>query len=41
MDNILNTLEKILEERKSSSEEKSYASSLYSKGVNSILEKDQ
>ena len=39
MDNILNTLEKILEERKSSSEDKSYVSSLYSKGVNSILEK--
>ena len=39
MDNILNTLEKILEERKSSTEEKSYVSSLYSKGVNSILEK--
>ena len=39
MDNILNTLEKILEERKSSTEEKSYVSFLYSKGVNSILEK--
>ena len=39
MDNILNALEKILEERKSSTEEKSYVSSLYSKGVNSILEK--
>ena len=39
MDNILNALEKILEERKSSSEDKSYVSSLYSKGVNSILEK--
>ena len=39
MDNILNDLEKILEERKFSSEDKSYVSSLYSKGVNSILEK--
>ena len=39
MDNILNTLEKILEERKSSTKDKSYVSSLYSKGVNSILEK--
>jgi len=39
MDNILNALEKILEERKSSTEDKSYVSSLYSKGVNSILEK--
>ena len=39
MDNILNALEKILEERKSSSEDKSYVSSLYSKGVNTILEK--
>ena len=39
MDNILHTLEKILEERKSSTEDKSYVSSLYSKGVNSILEK--
>ena len=39
MDNILNALEKILEERKSSTKDKSYVSSLYSKGVNSILEK--
>ena len=39
MDNILNALEKILEERKSSTEDKSYVSSLYNKGVNSILEK--
>ena len=39
MDNILHALEKILEERKSSTEDKSYVSSLYSKGVNSILEK--
>ena len=39
MDNILHALEKILEKRKSSTEDKSYVSSLYSKGVNSILEK--
>jgi phosphoribosyl-ATP pyrophosphohydrolase len=39
MDNILNTLEKILEERKSFTAEKSYVSSLYKKGADSILEK--
>ena len=39
MDNILLALEKILEERKSSSEDKSYVSSLYLQGTNKILEK--
>ena len=39
MDNILNALEKILEERKSFTAEKSYVSSLYKKGADSILEK--
>ena len=39
MDNILLELEKILEERKSSSKDKSYVSSLYQKGTNKILEK--
>lgn len=39
MDSILNKLEKILEERKSASSDKSYVSSLYSKGTSSILEK--
>ena len=39
MDNILLALEKILEERKESSEDKSYVSSLYKQGTNKILEK--
>ena len=34
MDNMLLALEKILEERKSSSEDKSYVSSLYRQGTN-------
>jgi len=39
MDNTLLALEKILEERKSSSKNKSYVSSLYQQGTNKILEK--
>ena len=39
MDNILNSLERILEERKSASADQSYVSSLYSQGTSSILEK--
>jgi len=39
MDNTLLALEKILEERKSSSEDKSYVASLYDQGTNKILEK--
>jgi len=39
MDNTLLALEKILEERKSSSEDKSYVASLYSQGTHKILEK--
>jgi len=39
MDNILLALEKILEERKSSSEDMSYVASLYNQGTNKILEK--
>ena len=39
MDNMLLALEKILEERKSFSEDKSYVSSLYHQGTNKILEK--
>jgi len=39
MDSILNALEKILEERKSASEDQSYVSSLYTKGTSAILEK--
>ena len=39
MDNILLALEKILEERKSSSEDKSYVASLYNQGAHKILEK--
>ena len=39
MDNMLLALEKILEERKSSSEDESYVSSLYHQGTNKILEK--
>ena len=39
MDNMLLALEKILEERKLSSGDKSYVSSLYRQGTNKILEK--
>ena len=39
MDNILSTLEKILEQRKSASPDSSYVSSLYSKGTDQILKK--
>ena len=39
MDKMLLALEKILEERKTSSEDKSYVSSLYQQGTNTILEK--
>jgi len=39
MDNTLLALEKILEERKSSSEDKSYVASLYNQGIHKILEK--
>ena len=39
MDNTLLALEKILEERKSSSEDKSYVASLYNQGTHKILEK--
>ena len=39
MDSILKSLERILEERKSASADKSYVSSLYHKGTSSILEK--
>ena len=39
MDNTLLALEKILEERKSSSEDKSYVASLYNQGTYKILEK--
>jgi len=39
MDNTLLALEKILEERKSSSENKSYTASLYNQGIHKILEK--
>ena len=39
MDNTLLALEKILEERKSSSKDKSYVFSLYQQGTNKILEK--
>jgi len=39
MDNMLLALEKILEERKSSSEDKSYVASLYNQGTLKILEK--
>jgi len=40
MDNILLALEKILEERKSSLEDKSYVASLYTQGTHKILEKN-
>jgi phosphoribosyl-ATP pyrophosphohydrolase len=39
MDNILATLEQILEQRKSASADSSYVSSLYSKGTDQILKK--
>ena len=39
MDNILTTLEQILEQRKSASAESSYVSSLYNKGTDQILKK--
>jgi len=39
MDNTLLALEKILEERKSSSKDKSYVASLYNQGTHKILEK--
>lgn len=39
MNNILSTLEKILEQRKSASPDNSYVSSLYSKGTDQILKK--
>ena len=39
MDNTLLALEKILEERKSSSGDMSYVASLYNQGTNKILEK--
>ena len=39
MNNTLLALEKILEERKSSSENKSYVASLYNQGTDKILEK--
>lgn len=39
MDDILNKLEKILEERKSAKADESYVSSLYAKGLDEILKK--
>jgi len=39
MDNILATLEQILEQRKSASADSSYVSSLYNKGTDQILKK--
>jgi len=39
MNNTLLALEKILEERKSSSEDNSYVASLYNQGTHKILEK--
>jgi phosphoribosyl-ATP pyrophosphohydrolase len=39
MDNILSTLEQILEQRKSASADSSYVSALYSKGTDQILKK--
>ncbi len=39
MDDILNKLEKILEERKSANADESYVSSLYAKGSDEILKK--
>ena len=39
MDKILLSLEKILEQRKTASSDKSYVASLYNEGTNKILEK--
>ena len=39
MDDILNKLEQILEDRKSAEADKSYVSSLYAKGLDEILKK--
>ena len=39
MDKILQAIEKILEDRKSSSKDNSYVASLYNQGPNKILEK--
>ncbi len=39
MDNILNKLEQILEDRKSAKADESYVSSLYAKGLDEILKK--
>ena len=39
MDKILLNLEKILEQRKTASSDKSYVASLYNEGTNKILEK--
>ena len=39
MDEILSTLEKILEQRKSATSDNSYVASLYSQGTNKILDK--
>ena len=39
MNKILDELAQILEQRKSSSSDKSYVASLYAKGINKILEK--
>ena len=39
MDDILNKLEQILEERKSANADESYVSSLYAKGLDEILKK--
>ena len=39
MDKILQAIEKILEDRKSSSKDNSYVASLYNQGTNKILEK--
>ena len=39
MDEILSTLEKILEQRKSASADNSYVASLYSQGTDKILDK--
>jgi len=39
MDDILNKLEKILEDRKTANADESYVSSLYAKGLDEILKK--
>ena len=39
MDEILSTLEKILEQRKSATSDKSYVASLYNQGTDKILDK--